>query len=89
MEAIMLTYEDCLGMADLTANEVTAISLHRHIPDMVACEWVSMTLDQPDGYNEVIGSICQAIQHAKHHHNTLQTLVCRKGLTELMRSCHH
>ncbi len=34
----MLTYEDCLEMADLTDAEVAAISAHERIPEMVAVE---------------------------------------------------
>ena len=32
----MLTYEDCLGMTDLTQEEVDAISEHEHCPAIIA-----------------------------------------------------
>jgi hypothetical protein len=34
----MLTYEDCLGMTDLTQEEVEAIAEHEHCPEIIALE---------------------------------------------------
>jgi len=34
----MLTYEDCLGMTDLTQAEVEAIAEHEHCPEIIALE---------------------------------------------------
>ena len=32
----MVTYEDCLALADLTAEEVERIAAHEHLPPIVA-----------------------------------------------------
>ena len=34
----MLTYEDCVGLSELTEGEIEAIAEHEHIPDMAALE---------------------------------------------------
>jgi hypothetical protein len=34
----MLTWEDCLGLCELSEEEVRAIALHEHIPMMAAVE---------------------------------------------------
>ena len=34
----MLTYEDCVGLSELTEGEIEAISEHEHIPEMAALE---------------------------------------------------
>jgi hypothetical protein len=45
----MLTYEDCLGMTDLTQEEVEAISEHEHCPDIVALELGNYLVHRPEG----------------------------------------
>ncbi len=34
----MLTYRDCLGLTELTDDEVRAIAEHEHLPEIVALE---------------------------------------------------
>jgi len=34
----MLTYEDCLGLCELTAGEIAAIARHEHLPEILALE---------------------------------------------------
>ena len=34
----MLSYVDCEGMSELTANEVAAIARHMGVPDIIAVE---------------------------------------------------
>jgi hypothetical protein len=34
----MLTLEDCIGMCDLSREEVDAIAVHEHLPQMIAAE---------------------------------------------------
>ncbi|OGA14682.1 MAG: hypothetical protein A3G25_15135 [Betaproteobacteria bacterium RIFCSPLOWO2_12_FULL_63_13] len=34
----MLTFEDCLGLSDLTEDEILAIAEHEHIPELAALE---------------------------------------------------
>ena len=34
----MLTYQDCLGLCDCSAEEIRAIAEHEHLPEIVALE---------------------------------------------------
>lgn len=45
----MLTYDDCLGLCELTEAEVTAIAEHEHLPMIVAAELGNYIIQAPDG----------------------------------------
>ena len=45
----MLTYEDCLGLCDLTEAEIHAIATHEHLPELVALELGQYLAQTPDG----------------------------------------
>jgi hypothetical protein len=45
----MLTLEDCLGLCDLSEDEVLAIAEHEHIPEMAALQLGNYLVHRPDG----------------------------------------
>jgi hypothetical protein len=45
----MLTFEDCLGLCDLTEEEILAIAEHEHIPEMAAVELGNYLVHEPGG----------------------------------------
>lgn len=45
----MLTFDDCLGLCDLTEEEVAAIAEHEHLPMIVAAELGNYIIQGPDG----------------------------------------
>lgn len=45
----MLTYEDCIGFANLDKNEVAQIAAHERLPYMTALEKGADLLDHPWG----------------------------------------
>lgn len=45
----MLTYEDCLALANLTEEEVRSIARQRHVPEMLALELGHYLTTCPDG----------------------------------------
>lgn len=49
----MLTYEDCLGMTDLTEAEVKAIAEHEHCPEIIALELGNYLVHTADGQPRV------------------------------------
>jgi hypothetical protein len=49
MEVAMLTMEDCLGLANLEAEEVAQIAAHEHLPFMTALEKGASLLHEPWG----------------------------------------
>jgi hypothetical protein len=48
-EAVVLTFEDCLGLCELTDEETRAIAEHEHLPQIVALELGNYLLRGPDG----------------------------------------
>lgn len=45
----MLTLEDCLGLCDLSEEEIEAIMEHEHVPEIVAVEMAQYLVTCPDG----------------------------------------
>lgn len=45
----MLTVEDCIGLCDLTRDEIAAIAEHEHVPEIVAAEMGAYLVTLPDG----------------------------------------
>lgn len=61
----MLTYEDCLGMADLTEEEVEAIAEHEHCDEMIALELGNYLVHTPDGAPRIRAMILDDIEAAQ------------------------
>jgi hypothetical protein len=45
----VLTFEDCLGLCELSEEQIRAIAEHEHLPEIVALELGSFLLREPDG----------------------------------------
>jgi hypothetical protein len=45
----MLTYEDCVGMTELTQAEIEAIAEHEHCPEIIALELGDYLVRSPEG----------------------------------------
>jgi hypothetical protein len=45
----MITFEDCIGLCELSDDEVAAIAEHEHIPALAAAELGNYLLHTPDG----------------------------------------
>lgn len=45
----MLTFEDCLGLCELSEEEVRAIAEHEHLPAIVALELGEVLIRSADG----------------------------------------
>jgi hypothetical protein len=45
----VLTFEDCLGLCQLSEEEIRAIAEHEHLPQIVALELGSYLMRGPDG----------------------------------------
>jgi hypothetical protein len=61
----MLTYEDCLGMTDLTQEEVEAISEHEHCPEIIALELGNYLMRTAEGEPVIRGMIIDDIVAAE------------------------
>jgi hypothetical protein len=65
----MLSYEDCVGLCDLTEEEVDAIAEHDHIPQIVAAELGYYLVHTEKGVPMIKRFIIEDIEHAKQHGN--------------------
>jgi len=68
----MLTYEDCIGLCELTEEEVEAIAEHEHIPEIVAAELGNYLVQTEAGETKICHIIKEDIEWAekqgdKHH----------------------
>jgi len=70
----MLTYEDCLEMAELTEEEVEAIAEHEHLPEMVALELGNYLSHREDGIPVLKRIILDDIAEAERHGHREQAL---------------
>ncbi len=77
----MLTYEDCVGICDLTEEEVDAIAEHEHIPNIVATELGNYLVHEEPGIPKIRRIILDDIEMAekrgdkKHVHVLKLTLM--------------
>lgn len=68
----MLTYEDCLGMCDLTEEEIEAIAEHEHCHPLIALELGHHLVQTEAGQPRVAEMICDDIAKAKARGDTRQ-----------------
>jgi hypothetical protein len=69
----MLTYEDCLGMTDLTQEEVEAIAEHEHCHQILALELGNYLVHSPEGQPRIRKMILDDIAKAEARGNIAQT----------------
>lgn len=74
----MLTFEDCLGLCDLTEEEIDAIAEHEHITEMAALELAQYLVQTPDGVLMIKKMILDDIETAEAHHDS-KRLLCLKA----------
>lgn len=61
---MMLSLEDCLGLCDLSEEEVLAIAHHEHIPEVAAVEMGNYLVHTPEGERRIRSIICDDIAEA-------------------------
>ena len=82
----MLTYQDCLGLCDLTEEEIEAVALHEHIPQMVAVELGNYLIHRPDGTLCIKRMIIDDIEHAENAGDTQRVLQLKLVLKRFLES---
>jgi hypothetical protein len=60
----MVTYEDCIALCGLTAEEVQAIAEHEHVPEIAAAALGNYLLNQEHGPEQIRRMIIEDIQNA-------------------------
>ena len=61
----MLTYKDCIGLCALTDEEVRAIAIHEHVPDIIAMEIGQYIIQGEDGVPRIRRIILDDIEQAR------------------------
>lgn len=61
----MLTWEDCLALCELTADEIAAIAEHEHLTQMAAAELGNYLIHSPDGVPKIRRIILDDIAAAR------------------------
>ncbi len=78
----MLTYEDCVGLCELTEEEIRAISEHEHIPEIVAAELGAYLVRTSEGESRIRRIILDDIRDAEAREDL-------KRVFELKAVLHH
>jgi hypothetical protein len=65
----MLSLRDCIGLSDLTDEEVQVIAEHEHIPEIVAAELGSELLHSADGVSMIKAYMLDCLEHARRAGN--------------------
>jgi hypothetical protein len=77
----MLTYEDCIGLCELTEEEVDAIAEHEHIPNIVAAELGNYLVhDEDTGVPKIRRIILDDIKAAEKRGDKKHVVVLKLAL---------
>lgn len=76
----MLTFEDCLGLCELTEEEIRAIAEHEHLPQIVALELGNYLMRGPDGELLVSHMFIDDIRAAERRGDLIHAARLKKAL---------
>jgi hypothetical protein len=74
---MFLTFQDCIGLCDLTEQEVLAIAEHEHIPAMAAVQLGDYLVHTPDGESRIKAMIRDDIAAAAQGGDRLRALALK------------
>jgi hypothetical protein len=83
----VLTYEDCLGLCELTEEEIRAISEHEHIPAIVAAELGSYLVRTEEGEERIRRYIIEDIEQASARNDLTRVVELKSVLRHFVE--HH
>jgi DNA repair protein RadC len=83
----MLTIEDCIGLSDLTEEEILAISQHEHIPEMAAVELGNYLVQTTSGEKRIKAMIVDDIDEARRAGNVHRAAALKLCLKHFLE--HH
>ena len=88
----MLTYEDCLGLCELTEDEIRAIAEHEHLPEIVALELGNSLIRGPDGELLVSRMLIEDIRAAQQRGDLVHASKLKRTLRHFIEqhiATHH
>jgi len=81
----MLTLQDCIGLSELTEEEILAIAEHEHIPEMAALELGNYLIQTASGESRIkrmIADDIDAARSAGDHARVAALKLCLKHYLE-------
>ncbi len=81
----MLTIEDCIGLSELTEEEILAIAEHEHIPEIAALELGNYLVQTASGEKRIKAMIVDDIEDARRAgniHRAAALKLCLKHFLE-------
>ena len=84
----MLTFEDCLGLSELTEDEILAIAEHEHIPEIAALGLGNYLIHEPRGDERIKCFIVDDIAAASRKGDFRHAAVLRCVLSEFCQEHH-
>lgn len=79
---MFLTFQDCIGLCDLSEAEVQAIAEHEHIPAIAAVELGDYLVKSPQGEQRVKAMIREDIAAAAASGDRLRALALKSILRD-------
>jgi hypothetical protein len=76
----MLTWVDCLALADLTADEVRAIAEHEHITEMAAVELGAWLCQDVNGVRHIKSMILEDLERAVSRGDSVRAATLKLAL---------
>jgi hypothetical protein len=83
----MLTYEDCLALCELSADEIAAIARHEHLPEIVALELGAHLARSPQGRRTIRSMIEDDIALARERSDSREAARLELVLREFGAEC--
>jgi hypothetical protein len=80
----VLTFEDCLGLCELSEEEIRAIAEHEHLPQIVALELGNYLMRGPDGELLVSHMFIDDIRAAERRGDRVHAALLKRALRQLI-----
>jgi DNA repair protein RadC len=84
---MVLTIEDCIGLSELTEEEILAIAQHEHIPEMAAVELGNYLVNTPSGEKRIKAMIVDDIEEARRDGDARRVVTLKLCLKHFLE--HH
>lgn len=84
----MLTFEDCLGLSELSEDEILAIAEHENIPEVAALEMGNYLVHTPQGEKELKRFILDDINAARKAGNVPHAATLKRVLRRYCQEHH-
>ncbi|MGI9388363.1 MAG: hypothetical protein ACR2OX_13125 [Methyloligellaceae bacterium] len=78
----MITMEDCIGLCELTEEEILAIAEHEHMPEMAAIAYAEYLIKREHGAEDICRLIVEDIRAAQARND-------REHTQSLLHVLHH